>query len=454
MTDHLSDLILSSIRDTKGKVTSMEEIIEWIDEINRDTIVDIREISLADDTFWFFDDYDGVVLNRRRSFFSVRGARFFVDDNFLHEQPVIVQKEIGFLGIIGRVIDGTLHFLMQAKIEPGNVNYVQLSPTLQATKSNFTRAHGGVLPPYFDYFENAHRYQIIYDQIQTEQASRFYKKRNRNIIILVSEEIPVLPNFRWMTLGQLKELLKRKNLINMSSRTVLSGLPHLIEDLHADPEVRSRYLADVFLTLNNYKMLHETKSVFVPLNQLIDWRVDEYGIVSKRPAPFEIRFFDIAIEGREVSHWTQPLLKATGTGTFFLPARLYDGRMEYLIRATPEIGSFDSLELGPAIQWESTHVLDDADPVQDFSSMLLKDLPEKDVMVDIILSEEGGRFFYEQNRNLIVKIPPDALDRAILPPEYMWVDFPTLTGLVMSSNCLNIQLRNLISLIPIEDRLS
>ena len=32
---------------------------------------------------------------------------------------------------------------MQAKIEPGNINKIQLSPTIQATKSNFTQKHGG-----------------------------------------------------------------------------------------------------------------------------------------------------------------------------------------------------------------------------------------------------------------------------------------------------------------------
>ena len=33
---------------------------------------------------------------------------------------------------------------MQAKVEPGNINSIQLSPTLQATRSNYTKAHGGI----------------------------------------------------------------------------------------------------------------------------------------------------------------------------------------------------------------------------------------------------------------------------------------------------------------------
>ena len=55
---------------------------------------------------------------------------------------------------------------MQAKIEPGNINKIQLSPTIQATKSNFTQKHGGRKPNYLEYFLNAVDHEIIVDQIQ------------------------------------------------------------------------------------------------------------------------------------------------------------------------------------------------------------------------------------------------------------------------------------------------
>ena len=61
-------------------------------------------------------------------------------------QPIMDQPEIGILGIITKEINGTLYFLMQAKCEPGNINICQLSPTLQATKSNYTQVHKGLSP--------------------------------------------------------------------------------------------------------------------------------------------------------------------------------------------------------------------------------------------------------------------------------------------------------------------
>ena len=63
------------------------------------------------------------------------------------------------------------------------------------------------------------------DQIQSEQSSRFYHKRNRNIIIMIDKDIKVEDNFKWMTLGQIKRLMRFDNIVNMDTRTVLSCLP-------------------------------------------------------------------------------------------------------------------------------------------------------------------------------------------------------------------------------------
>ena len=68
-------------------------------------------------------------------------------------------------------------------------------------------------------------------------------------------------------------------------------------------------------------------------------------------------------------------------------------------------------------------------------------------MVDVVLSEEGGRFYHEQNNNVILEINPEEL--TTLPEDYIWVEYATLNYLVQVNNCLNIQLRNLLSLIKI-----
>ena len=428
--------IIKSWSDEEGKVSTTEELLNWIEKLNHNTFVKIHECSISDSSFWFYDDYNGEVLNRKRSFFSIKGMRRFEDGVFTGEQPIIIQPEIGYLGIICREINGILHFLMQAKIEPGNVNCVQISPTIQATKSNFTRAHGGRLPAYFEYFEHSERYEVIYDQIQSEQAARFYKKRNRNMIMIVDEEIEIYPNFRWMTLGQIKKLMEVDNLVNMDTRTVLSGIPMLTyasavgerKELSGcfkdQPLFRSIFDTDpqeslpwIYQKINNYKMFRDVRLATVPLNQLVDWKVDEYGITCKKQADFMVRYYDIEIDGREVQHWSQPLFKAIGMATFGLLSCVDDGKRLFLVRAKPEMLFRKKYESGQG------------------------------VMIEVVLSEEGGRFYHEQNNNVIIEI--DRAELPHLPDEYIWADYATLNFLVQINNCLNIQLRNLLSLIKL-----
>ncbi len=72
---------------------------------------------------------------------------------------------------------------------------------------------------------------------------------------------------------------------------------------------------------------------------------------------------------------------------------------------------------------------------------------KKDIILDVFLSEEGGRFYHEQNRNVIIKIADDELKQ--LPEGYFWVNYSTLNYMIQINNCLNIQLRNLLSLLKI-----
>ena len=65
----------------------------------------------------------------------------------------------------------------------------------------------------------------------------------------------------------------------------------------------------------------------------------------------------------------------------------------------------------------------------------------------MILSEEGGRFYHEQNHNYIIEIEPQELEE--LPEGYFWIYYGTLNYMIQINNCLNIQLRNLLSLIEI-----
>lgn len=456
MKTTITKLLVESWAKSQGNVNTNEDIIQWIQELNQNIKVSLKKVPLTACRDWYYDEEVGEIRHVNNIFFQITGMRQTLDGESLIPQPVVLQHGIGYLGIICKEINGVLNFLMQAKIEPGNVNRIQLSPTLQATLSNFTQRHGGKKPPYLDYFQSADKYEIIFDQIQSEQSSRFYKKRNRNIIIKIDEDIEILPMFRWMTIGQIKRLMRLDNIVNMDTRTVLSGIPFFQSMPDASLFTDQAFFRSVFndipfnfpeiyYYINNYKMQHRLITEFIPLQKLANWHMKDGEFVCDDPSNYKIIFCDINIEGREVVHWQQPLIEAIGQATFGLLTCVEGGIRKFLVHAKHEIGIFDYLEFGPTVQLEPLY--DEKDITIIERLFLDKLISRNGVLCDTILSEEGGRFYQEQNRNIIIDV-----DRSMLPTiseGYLLLDYKTLNLLTQFNNCLNIQLRNLLSLLEV-----
>lgn len=456
--------LIESWATTENPFNSTEDILSWIKEKNQAVKVVINKIpyDYTGDN-WHYDSENGEIRNKAGSFFQIKGLQKIKDGEIIHEQPIIIQNEIGYLGIICKEFDGVLYFLMQAKIEPGNVNKIQISPTIQATKSNFMQAHGGKVPAYLEFFSNKHNYEIIVDQIQSEQSSRFLGKRNRNIIIVVNDDIEVLESHKWMTLGQIKQLMSYDNLVNMDTRTVISCIPFSLRDFSYKElsHIRTLFKDETFYNsvffgnsgseinkiyqyINEYKMLDRSEIKLVDLYSLDSWKRTPVEI-SKKNGAFKVVYCDIEIEGREVRRWQQPLFEAIGQSTFGLIYCVENNIQKFLIHTISEVGCFDKIEIGPSVQLE---------PVYNPNSSLIDALftynlsHNKGVEFCGVFSEEGGRFYQEQNRNVIMKIEKSDLPEP-LPDGYFWADFQTLNILIQFNNCLNIQLRNLLSILNI-----
>jgi len=438
-------------------INKNEYLQEKIELFNTQTHVIIRKVSIDNCVGWSYDDTLGEIRNQSRTFFQIKGIEKVEGDRITLQQPIIIQAEIGFLGIIRKRIDGEMHYLMQYKIEPGNINSVQISPTIQATKSNFLQKHGGRKPEYLDYFLNASRYRLFYDQIQSEQSSRFFGKRNRNIIIEIdeAEDISVLPSHDWMTLQQIKQLMRHDNVVNMDTRTVLScmqkddeeenitynGTKSLRYPMIMQSEIHQ--ISQIYHYINNYKMFRDYQVRLIPLFGLTDWHMDANEFLCTKPYSFKLIFCDIEIEGREVKHWCQPLFEAIGIALFGLFICVDNGIRQFMVKCRPEIGCFDSIEIGPTVQRE--HVSHSASDVVE--EIFIQKLESKTgIVFDTMLSEEGGRFYHEQNRNVIIEIQKGEV---LLPDGYFWCDYMVLKTLVIINNTLNIQLRNLLSVLEV-----
>lgn len=465
MDNNNNAALLTSLLDKSRSLFSTEYALQWVREQNSKVTVRVNQIPFKELRNWGFDDVS--LRHQSGKFFSIDGVQ--VDTNYGRvnswQQPIINQPEIGYLGILTKEINGVLHFLMQAKIEPGNINHVQLSPTLQATKSNYSRVHEGNAPAYLEYFQKVKRKNILFDQLQSEQGARFLKKRNRNIIIQVDGDVEVLDNFIWLTLSQIKELMKHDNVVNMDTRTVISGIPlergpeiarfqnHVIKNGFSDGILASlvddgagiNSLNDIILFITNLKCTYELEVKQIPLSTLQNWVIEDRAIRHVDYKYFEIIAADIEIDNREVVHWSQPMVKPAQEGICAFVCKSIGGVIHFAVQAKLECGNFDIIELAPTVQC-LTGSYDNARSreVLPFLDYVLN-IGEERVIFDTYQSEEGGRFYQEQNRSMII-LAGDEID-VELPANYIWMTYNQLQTFIKLNNYINIQARSLLSAI-------
>ena len=451
-------MIIRSLLSSDNPFNSTRELKEWIEQRNREVTVKVEQIPFAQLDKWYSKD-NGSIHHESGRFFSIVGIDVQTDygTNNHWRQPIINQPEVGYLGILTKEIDGVLYCLMQAKIEPGNVNCVQISPTLQATKSNYSRVHSGKSPNYLEYFINAKPENIILDQLQSEQGARFLRKRNRNIIIKVDEDIEVLPDFRWMTLGQIKELMNYDTLVNMDTRPVLSGLKMSdylspLDDLSCMSEYGKGWLLssstnhsyistrDHLSWLTGLKAKYDLHVTPCAINEMPGWEKNEMEIVRPDGKYFKIIGVNVTISNREVASWCQPLVQPMQDGLCAFIVKKIDGVYHFLVQAKLECGNFDVMELAPTVQCLTDVVEPEDKP--DFYDYVTS-ITKGKVLIDALQSEEGGRFYHEQNRNLLIEADEDF--PVELPDRYTWMTLNQIYDFLRFNNYLNIQARSIIS---------
>jgi oxidase EvaA len=455
-------------------IFSNEEVKAWLTERRQSVTTTITPVPLDTMRMWRADTTTGNLVHQSGRFFSIEGVRVNTNWGLVTqwEQPIINQPEIGYLGLLARKFDGVMHVLVQAKIEPGNINVVQLSPTLQATKSNYTQVHKGKRPRYLEYFNGERPVSLLLDQLQSEQGARFLRKRNRNIIVELppDEILEPHPDFKWLSIGQIKWLMREDNLVNMDTRTVVSGIPYgtyssrtldgLIS-LSTMSRRKEMMLASalsaeashcdfrhIISWITRLKARYELIVDRVPLRSISPWVQSEYAIERPDGKYFSVIGVNVTIDNREVVSWDQPMIKPAQEGLMAFIVRPINGAYHFLVQAKLEAGNFDIIELAPTVQCLTGNY---RTGLKEYSVKYITDVleasPER-VLVSTLQSEEGGRFFQEQNRNMIVEVGEDfSLE---VDENYCWMTLNQMLRLIEFNNYLNISARSLISAITFD----
>lgn len=115
--------------------------------------------------------------------------------------------------------------LIQAKMEPGNFDVLEMAPTVQCITGSYRKPEYEV--PFLDLFLNQNdNCKILYDALQSEEGGRFYHEENRYMVIDVQDmDIADLPNeYIWITLNQAKTFIKFNNYFNIELRSIIASI--------------------------------------------------------------------------------------------------------------------------------------------------------------------------------------------------------------------------------------
>ena len=471
LSDRVADAYLRSAVHEDGHALRMTDVLAWFaaERRRQRMVIERRPLDALDG--WTFGGTPMGLRHRSGRFFQVRGVRVRTDFGpvAVWDQPILEQPEVGILGVITRVFGGVRHFLMQAKAEPGNVDPVQLAPTVQATRSNFARVHGGGTPAYLDFFRDVSRARVLIDQLQSEQGSRFLRKLNRNMIVEALDDVPEREGFCWMTLAQIKHLLRLPNVVNMDARTVLACLPLLGADPQPSPEDHGtrlligdlplshlarellssvlehhrpkHSLTELLHWLTALKSTYELQLETQPLNQLHEWSFEAGELRHATGRYFSVIGVDVEAGSREVRRWQQPLLAHDGRGLNGFLLQRINGVLHFLVRACMYPGNRALFELGSTVSRSNADEYLGLPSAPRFLNLFHRPEPTW-VRYDSEQSEEGGRFHHYRNRYMLLELPENY---PIEPGEvHRWMTLGQMQQL-LPHGYFNIEGRNLLA---------
>ena len=387
-----------------------KQISKWLNQQRKKQFLIINKIDLLKLQKWVFNQKE--IYHESKRFFKIVGIK--IKSNFYKKkiwyQPIIVQNEIGILGVIKNI--RTNKYLLQAKVEPGNVNKIQISPTVQATKSNYSRIHGGKNIPYLEYFKKRNKNFSL----QTEQAFRYFNKKNSNIVSYVSKKIDIDKKFRWFSKIEINNLLKEKNLINMDTLSVFSSF---INKKKIDFALNKK--KDILKWKNSLNKKFFLKNKIISLNSIKDWKFTKKKIYHRTHDYFSIIGIKVKTNEREITGWHQPIIQGSKMAFAGYLVKKFNNTNHYLCRYILKPGSKESTYTCSVNTSKFKNYKKNKD-LTDFQKKLISNYfvnSKIETLYDNILSDEGGRFYHSQIRYMACKLNKKQIIK--LPENYIWL---------------------------------
>ena len=405
----------------------IKDLNNWISNQKKKNLMTVSKISRLSVENWKIKN--DKIYNLKKAFFSIVPFVFKINKKKFY-QPLIIQKEVGILGIIKKKIKNQDLYLLQAKVEPGNASGIQLSPTVQATKSNYLRKHGGKKTNYLDFFiKKNQKNKIISNFILSEQGTRYYEKSNKNILIDIKKQnIKKRDNFIWVSKKNLEYLLNKRNLLNMDTISVISC--SVKKNIQDEP---LNEFSNLLNTIKNFKKKNKINKKIINFKDLKSWKILKDKITDTRKIFFSILFLKIKTNSREVRNWCQPIISDHYHSLNGFLIKNINKTNHYLLKIIKEPGLVSP-------KFTSTVSIKNYKGSKNNKKIKFLNLFNKYKGRKFINSDEGGRFYRNESHNLVSFVKNK--EKIPLGKNFKWVSHNQVIQLI-EKNLLTIEARNL-----------
>ena len=378
----------------------------------------MEPIKLSEQEQWLVKD--DCLSHKSGGFFSLCGYR---DRDF--EALVLFQPQGAFNGMAIYCEAGRVYLLLQARVEPGNSRLVQWGPTVQSTPANYLRLHGGKKTAYLEYFfEYQPGIKVLENSTQLDLGRRYYQKTKLLSYVQLDKMCPCAENMMWVPLDVLAQTVGNDNFLNTDLRSMLGVFDW---DSLIGESLSAYVSGNLSLPI---KRQPRASGELVSIKELSEWELTDDGIEAKGNVATSAKLYEVTCTNREVAQWVQPLFLCEGTGLIVLYQRLNNGSLEFLLRRGKEFGVSGNDVYLPS-------------ELVDSSQNKQVDLLPGEVLVDLLQSEEGGRFLENENRYQLIQVQSNVKGGR----DRVWVNAAEFKTILSTSNMVSIQLRATASLV-------
>jgi oxidase EvaA len=384
-----------------------------------------EQIGMKDATDWI---YDGDSLSHKTGgYFSVIGLRSSSENSGL----ILDQRETGLIGLFVHKRQDEIYFLLQYRCEPGLFNGCNLTTTVQATPSNYLGSNRGKRTfGISTILHSTSKNRIIFDSFEYDYGAFFLGKIKRFVVVELDEFIKPPEGFEWIPESLMRLALYEDYMFSTDLRMMIGKYFSSLSFM-GQPETNSKLV----YSLHFEEKRGENKQTRI--DSLRDVKVTDYGITQIAPdlTPVsEISLVRISSPTREITEWSQPLLRLNFVPVVSLLSAHFEGNTYSLCKWRFEPGINALPILGPTY----VNYLDGPEnEIYNHPKIIKKS--------EVLVSGEGARFMQTDFRIQVFEHLSNC--KLEVPDGFIWIKDVEMQRIVSSSMSTSVELRYCLSLV-------